>query len=153
MSGECLAAGLVLLGAGGFCFALLTESNPAGLMGPLGAIIPNLNATGFVGAVILLATSVMLAFLAILAFYAMAELTSVLVDIAVNTRAVRASLAPLPATAAAPRAMAAAAGASASRMPPPVAFAGQPSKCPQCGNGIDATAVFCGVCGTSVRGA
>jgi hypothetical protein len=91
-SGEAYAVGALALGVGGCLFTWLSGMSPTILLSALGGFmppIPGLNELGgqsFVSGLVFLVTLVVAAFGALVAFYALAELVVVLVDIAINVR-------------------------------------------------------------------
>lgn len=140
--GEELFVFFLLLGIGGFFYEALTNSDPLGRLGAIGSFVPNVGG-GLMGGVVLLAAMAAIAFLSIVIFYAMAELTVVLVDIARNMNLVRLALAPQPA-------MAMAASASAACAPP--ARSQATGHCRSCGSSLDPGTAYCGVCGAAAQG-
>src|SRR5258708_15706858 len=91
-SGEAYAVGALAFGVGGCLFTWLSGMSPMTLLSGLGGFmppIPGLNELGgqsFVSGLIFLVTMIIAAFGALVAFYALAELVVVLVDIAINVR-------------------------------------------------------------------
>jgi hypothetical protein len=91
-AGEAYAVGALALGVGGCVFTWLSGMNPAMLLSAMGEMmppIPGLNELGgqsFVSGLVFLVTMIIAAFGALVAFYALAELVIVLVDIALNVR-------------------------------------------------------------------
>jgi hypothetical protein len=153
LNGELVFVTYSLIGVGGCLFVWLTNFSPLSEFGLLGERLPfgEGGASGFVGGIELAIFFLLIAFFGIVLSYALAELSIVLVEIALNTRGLRtAGTAP------------AAAVAPASVMPivPPVpvpapAPVQQPAvpvekRCKKCGQPVDATATFCGECGSPV---
>jgi len=91
-SGEAYAVGAVSFGVGGCLFTWLSGMSPMLLMSSLGGFmppIPGMNEMGgqsFVSGLMFLVVMIAAAFGALVAFYALAELVIVLVDIALNVR-------------------------------------------------------------------
>jgi hypothetical protein len=91
-SGEAYAIGALAFGVGGCLFTWLSGMSPTMLLSGLGGFmppIPGLNEMGgqsFVSGLVFLVTMIIAGFAALIAFYALAELVLVLVDIAVNVR-------------------------------------------------------------------
>jgi hypothetical protein len=91
-SGESYAVGALAFGVGGCLFTWLSGMSPMMLMSGLGGFmppIPGLSEMGgqsFVSGLVFLVTMIIAAFAALVAFYALAELVIVLVDIAINVR-------------------------------------------------------------------
>ena len=91
-TGEAYAVGALALGVGGCVFTWLSGMNPAMLLSGMGGMmptIPGLNEMGgqsFISGLVFLVTMIIAAFGALIAFYALAELVIVLVDIALNVR-------------------------------------------------------------------
>jgi len=139
-----------LLGVGGCLFMWLANGDPLSRLGLLGALVPSMprvgSGGGILGGLLFLIFMAVCAFFSIVVFYALAELTVVLVDIARNIHAVRVALA------SAGQPPAAAFAAAAGGAPRSVAPIGSPSHCPACGNPWEPGSVFCGNCGAGVRG-
>jgi hypothetical protein len=146
LNGELMFITYSLLGVGGCIFVWLVSSSPYGEMGlgMLGAQIPFMgrHASGFLGGIELAILLLLIAFVSIVVFYALAEGTVVLVEIALNTRGLRKIavdsgtvpvLTPQP--------------APTSVVPPPVVVPTVKS-CKKCGQTLDAGATFCDECGT-----
>jgi hypothetical protein len=91
-AGEAYAVGALAVGVAGCLFTWLSGMNPATLLAAMGEFmppIPGLNEVGgqsFVVGLVFLATLTIAAFVALIVFYALAELVVVLVDIAINVR-------------------------------------------------------------------
>jgi hypothetical protein len=91
-SGESYAVGALAFGVGGCLFTWLSGMSPTILLSALGGFmppIPGLNELGgqsFVSGLVFLVTMIIAGFAALVAFYALAELVVVLVDIAINVR-------------------------------------------------------------------
>jgi hypothetical protein len=91
-SGEAYAIGALAFGVGGCLFTWLSGMSPTMLLSGLGGFmppIPGLNEMGgqsFVSGLVFLVTMIIAGFAALIAFYALAELVLVLVDIAINVR-------------------------------------------------------------------
>jgi hypothetical protein len=91
-SGEAYAVGALAFGVGGCLFTWLSGMSPMTLLSQLGGFVPSipgLNEMGgqsFVSGLVFLVTMIIAGFGALVAFYALAELVVVLVDIALNVR-------------------------------------------------------------------
>lgn len=91
-SGESYAVGALAFGVGGCLFTWLSGMSPMMLLSSLGPFmppIPGMNEMGgqsFVSGLVFLVTMIVAAFASLVAFYALAELVVVLVDIAMNVR-------------------------------------------------------------------
>jgi hypothetical protein len=103
-----------------------------------------------VGGIELAILFLLIAFISIVFFYALAELSVVLVEIALNTRglqkaAVETGPTPVPVPAAIP-----VPPPSQARVEQPAAPVSTPRQCKQCGQPLDAGSTFCAECGTQV---
>jgi uncharacterized membrane protein (DUF485 family) len=88
-AGETYAVLALSLGVGGCIFTWFSGMSPRTLMGGLGDAIPGMPAgggSGFLDGLIFGAALVVVAFLVLVVFYALAELVVVTVDIAINIR-------------------------------------------------------------------
>jgi hypothetical protein len=104
--------------------------------------------TGFLGGIELVVLFLLIAFVCIVFFYALAELSVVLVEIALNTRGLHpapAAPAPIPVPAPQPAPL-----ASSTRAEHPHAPILAPLKCSQCDHTVDAGTTFCDECGKKV---
>jgi hypothetical protein len=147
LNGEMAFVTYALLGVGGCLFVWLTNFSPFSELGMLGERIPfAANAgSGFMGGLELAAIFLLLAFAFIIIFYALAELSVVLVEIALNTRGPRtahaekvpAQLAPKPT-------------GMPSCIPAEPPFSSKQRVCKQCGQPLAADSTFCDECGTQV---
>lgn len=151
LNGELTFVTYSLLGVGGCFFVWLTDFSPFSELGLLGERLPFAESTssGFLGGIELAIFFLLLAFAGIVFFYALAELTVVWVEIALNTRGLRA--------------VSAAAGGTTIPVPvaapisvPPPARVEQPPalaqrKCAKCGQLLDAGSTFCDECGTAAN--
>ena len=155
--GELMFVTYSLLGVGGCLFAWFADASPFSQLGMLGNDLPFAGraGTGFLGGIELAVLFLLIAFFSIVVFYALAELSVVLVEIALNTRELRKApveAGPAPVPVIRPPALA------PQPLPPPApVWIEQPSvhvptprHCNQCGQPLDAGATFCGECGTSV---
>lgn len=143
--GEELFVFFLLLGIGGFLYEALAHSDPFSRLGAIGSFVPHpATGGGLAGASVLLVLMASVAFLAMIASYAIAELTVVLVDIAHNMHLVRLALA-------GPSPHPAMAGDGAYPATTPPALMSTSCHCRICGNALDPGTVFCGICGTAAR--
>jgi len=98
--GEELFVFFSVLGVGGCQFMWLAKADPLSRLGVFGAIVPSIaragSGGGFLSGIFFLIGMAVCAFFSIVIFYALAELTVVLVDIARNMSAVRVALAGAP---------------------------------------------------------
>jgi hypothetical protein len=142
LQGEVIFVTYSLLGLGGCLFVWFAEFSPFSEMGMFGEQIPFLGhaGSGFLGGLYLLLLLVLLAFSGIVVCYALAELSVVLVEIALNTRGLRAATRePAPMAYAAPL-----------PAPPPMRYPVAPRVCRHCGQPLDAASTFCAECGNPV---
>jgi hypothetical protein len=150
LNGELMFVTYALLGVGGCLFTWFAGSHmPGMLMGeiPLMSILGSISGSEgnvFLAGIILLVLMLLVAFVCIVLFYALAECTVVLVEIALNTRGLRkftaeASLAPVTKPVAPP---------TQTRVEHPANIASTPRKCKNCGQPLDAGSTFCAECGT-----
>lgn len=143
LNGELMFVTFSLLGVGGCLFVWLTDFSPLSLMGGLGAELPfaESTGTGFLGGIELAIVFILLAFASIVVSYALAELSIVLVEIALNTRGlcpVQVEAAPVPVLVAA--------------VPAPVQQSVPAQRtCRQCGQPLEAGSTFCAECGSPVN--
>jgi len=157
LNGELLFVTYSLLGVGGCLYVWFADASPFAQLGMLGDELPFAGraGTGFLGGIELAIIFLLIAFISIVVFYALAELSVVLVEIALNTRGLRntpveAIPAPVPVI------------TPPMATPQPVAQPTQiwieqpsvpvftPRQCKMCGQPLDAGATFCGECGTPV---
>jgi len=144
LQGEVIFVTYSLLGVGGCLFVWFTEFSPFSALSQIGEVLPFAGraSTGFLGGLEFAILFLLLAFGGIVVFYALAELSVVLVEIALNTRDLRS----------APRAVApvqqAVLAPSATRSEQPPANTPTPRPCKQCGQPLDAGSPFCAECGT-----
>jgi hypothetical protein len=143
-NGEMAFVTYSLLGVGGCLFVWLTDASPFSMLGMLGEALPfaGRSSTGFLGGITLAIIFLMIAFISIVVFYALAELSVVLVEIALNTRGLRdvpVATAPAPVLAPPP---------AQTRVEHPSTVATTPSLCRKCGQPLDAGSTFCPECGT-----
>ena len=93
-AGETYAVGALAWGVGGCLFIWLSGTNPMVLLQNVGTFVPNFpgmadtagTSSPFLEGLIFLVGMVLGAFIALVAFYALAELVVVIVDIAINVR-------------------------------------------------------------------
>jgi len=137
LNGELSFVTYSLIGIGGCLFVWLADLNPFAEIGPFQEQVPFglSSAGGFLGGIELGVVMLLIAFLGIVVSYALAELTIVLVEIALNTRGIRALAASVHAN------VEAAATHAALTMQP---------VCGECGKPLDPGAIFCGECGKAV---
>jgi hypothetical protein len=154
LNGELMFVTYSLVGVGGCLFVWFTDSSPFSHLGMLGEELPFAEhvGTGFLGGIILAVMFLLIAFVCIVVFYALAELTVVWVEIALNTRGLRKV-----AVEACPASVPVLTPASQSIPPPSQVRVEQPSvristprQCKQCGQPLDAGSTFCAECGTQV---
>jgi hypothetical protein len=147
LNGELMFATYSLLGVGGCLFVWITDASPFSQLGAVGGVIPlaGSGGTGFLGGIELAILFLMIAFFGIVVFYALAELTVVLVEIALNTRGLHNTAAvSVPASQPAPQ-------PSPLPISQPSATVCTPRHCKKCGQPLDAGSTFCAECGTQVR--
>jgi hypothetical protein len=152
LNGELMFVMYSLLGVGGCLFVWFTDFSPFSELGMLGEEIPFAShaGTGFLGGIELAVIFVLIAFAGIIFSYALAELSVVLVEIALNTRRLST------ASAATGRALTPTLTAVPAPVPPPPpTLVEQPlipaqRKCKKCGLPLDAGSTFCDECGTPV---
>jgi len=91
LNGELAFITYSLLGVGGCLFIWITNASPLSQLGVLGEILPFVGheGAGFLGGLELLVVLLLVAFIDIILFYALAEYISVQVEIALNTRGSR----------------------------------------------------------------
>jgi hypothetical protein len=150
LNGELAFVTYSLLGVGGCLFMWLTDFSPFSELGMLGERLPfgETMGNGFLGGIEFLVFMLLIAFASIVFLYALAELTVVSVEIALNTRGLR------PAPAGNGSAPAPGNPQTAPLAPAPLPAPAQqpltftPRRCTQCGNPLDAGSTFCGECGT-----
>lgn len=151
LNGELMFVTYSLLGVGGCLFVWLTNFSPFSELGMLGERLPFAESasSGFLGGIELAIVFLLLAFGGIVFFYALAELTVVWVEIALNTRGLRAVS---PAAGGTPASVSQPAPIP---LPPPPTLVEQPHfsaqrHCKKCSQPIDAGIAFCDECGTPV---
>jgi len=152
LNGELMFVMYTLLGIGGCLFVWFTDFSPFSMLGMLGEELPfaTRSSTGFLGGIELAVLFILIAFAGIVLSYALAELSVVLVEIALNTRGLSTAAAtparmPAPVLTAIP--------ASVPSPPPsPVEqfFIPAQRKCKKCGQPLDPGNTFCDECGTPV---
>ena len=131
---------------------MLTDFSPFSQLGMLGDELPFVGhaGTGFLGGIELAIFFLLVAFAGIVFFYALAELSVVLVEIALNTRGLLTTSTPtvemsVPTVLPAPVAVS---------PPPPIRVEEPPvptqRKCVKCGQLLDARNTFCDECGNPV---
>lgn len=153
LNGELMFVMYSLLGIGGCLFVWFTDFSPFSELGMLGEEIPFASraGTGFLGGIEFAVIFVLIAFAGIVFSYALAELSVVLVEIALNTRGLRTTSTP---TAGAPVPVPPAAPAPVPP-PPPTRVVEPPvptqRKCAKCGQLLDAGSTFCDECGTAAN--
>jgi hypothetical protein len=152
LNGELMFVTYSLLGVGGCLFVWFTDFSPFSLLGMLGEALPFATraSTGFLGGIELALLFLLIAFFSIVIFYALAELSVVLVEIALNTRGLRkdaVATAPLAVLTPAPRPAVSPFG---DRVAPDTFTAITRRLCRNCGQSLDAGATFCDECGTQV---
>lgn len=152
LNGELMFVMYSLLGVGGCLFVWFTDTSPFSQLGLLGERLPfaESSSSGFLGGIELAILFLLIAFAGIVFSYALAELSVVLVEIALNTRGLRsvssaAVVTPAPVFQPTPI-----------PVQPPPAPVEQPQAsakhyCKQCGQPLGAGAAFCDECGTQVR--
>ena len=151
LNGEVLFVTYSLVGVGGCLFVWFTDFSPFSQLGMLGERLPFAGgaSSGFLGGIELAVLFLLLAFAGIVFFYALAELSVVLVEIALNTRGLIAK----PVAESQPAAPSVTAAIPQVQPPPPQVD--QPvfranSKCRKCGQPLDTGSTFCDECGTAV---
>jgi hypothetical protein len=167
LNGELAFVTYSLVGIGGCIFVWLANFSPFGLFGVLGESVPLLGRLGsgfeggnnvFLSGIELALLLILIAFFSIVISYALAELTVVLVEIALNTRGLsKAPVAavPVPVPVITPRA---APSPSQAGVEPSSTMttlnlsssATETRRCRKCGQPLDAGATFCGECGMPV---
>jgi hypothetical protein len=154
LAGEMMFVSYALLGIGGCLFIWFTDFRPFSQLGMLGERIPfaEYASTGVLGGIELAIVFLLAAFASIVFFYALAELSVVLVDIALNTRGLRTTrvpaipfLAPVPTAAPLP-----ASPSSSIHAERPAVHVLNRHQCKQCDQPLDAASTFCAECGTKV---
>jgi hypothetical protein len=150
LNGELIFVTYSVVGVGGCLFVWFTDFSPFSQLGMLGERLPfaGSGSSGFLGGIELAVLFLLLAFAGIVFFYALAELSVVLVEIALNTRGL--STAPLakPTVAVPP-------------LPPAPLQVHQPTlveptitsplrSCKKCGQPLEAGSNFCDECGTAI---
>jgi hypothetical protein len=152
LNGEMMFVTYSLIGVGGCLFVWFTDFSPFSQLGMLGEGLPfaGHTGTGFLGGIELAVIFLLLAFAGIIFFYALAELSVVLVEIALNTRGLRngpgsaepSSVPASPATVPVPQ-------PSPKKVELP--FVPSQRKCKKCDQPLDAGDTFCDECGTPVN--
>ena len=150
LNGELIFVLYSLLGVGGCLFFWFTDFSPLNELGMLGEEIPFVRhtGTGFLGGIEFGVLFLLIAFVGIVVSYALAELSVVLVEIALNTRgmlttSILTAGTPAPALPATP-----------APVPPPIKIEALPApvqrKCPKCGTAMAPGVTFCEECGAKV---
>jgi hypothetical protein len=152
LNGELMFVTYSLLGVGGCLFVWFSDSSPFSALGMLGEELPFAGhaSTGFLGGIWLAVFFLLIAFISIVFSYALAELSVVLVEIALNTRGLRkgaVEAGPAPVIASAPQRVAALPQIPAEQ---PAVSTPTPRRCRKCGQPLDAGSTFCDECGTPV---
>jgi hypothetical protein len=151
LNGELMFATYALIGVGGCLYVWFTDASPFSQLGMLGEELPFAGraSTGFLGGIELAVLFLLIAFFSIVLFYALAELSVVLVEIALNTRGLRKAAVEEAAPAAvftpAPKPVP---PPSPARFEQPSVSISTPRLCKQCGQPLDAGSTFCAECGT-----
>ena len=153
--GELMFVTYSLLGVGGCLFVWFADASPFSQLGMLGNEIPFASSagTGFLGGIELAIICQLLAFAGIVFFYALAELSVVLVEIALNTRGlgnVSVEAGPETIPVIMPPAPQPVPTPSPIWIEQPSVQVPTPRKCKMCGQPLDAGTTFCGECGTPV---
>jgi hypothetical protein len=156
LNGELMFVTYSLLGVGGCLFVWFTDASPFSELGMLGDEIPFAAhaGTGFLGGIEMAVLFLLIAFISIVFCYALAELSVVLVEIALNTRGLQRAaveVAAIPTPAPAPATPAAALPQSQPRIEPLSVPGSMVPKCRKCGQPLDAGSTFCAECGTPVE--
>ncbi len=152
LNGELAFVTYSLLGVGGCLFMWLTDFSPFSELGLLGERLPFAESmgSGFLGGVEFAVLMLLIAFVSIVFLYALAELTVVSAEIALNTRGLR----PAPAETGPAPASGKSQTVSLAPLPLPIPAEQPPTttprRCSQCGKPLDAGSTFCGECGTQV---
>ena len=152
LNGELVFITYSLLGVGGCLFVWLADMNPISELRPLAGRIPfaEFSSSGFLGGIELLIIFLLIAFLGIVLSYALAELSIVLVEIALNTRR-SAGMSPGygPASVPSPQPPAPMPSTPNPAFASSTARSGQTPVCKQCGQILERGAAFCGECGSA----
>lgn len=139
-----------LLGVGGCLFVWFSNVSPLSELGAFASQLPfaQNEATGFVGGIELAVLMLLIAFAVIVVCYALAELSVVFVEIALNTRGIPALTMPIPSLT---PVIGVAAPAPVQQTPAAIAtpVAVRNTTCKQCGANLDEGAGFCAECGTA----
>jgi len=145
LNGELVFVTYALVGLGGCLLVWFTNINPFSQFGAFGSQVPFglAETAGFLGGIELASILLLVAFFGIVVSYALAELSIVLVEIALNTRGIPAIVGP------AQLSVVSRAAPAAYAPPVPVPAAPQPSACRQCGQPLEAGARFCADCGAA----
>jgi hypothetical protein len=132
LNGELMFVTYSAVGIGGCFFVWLADFSPFSELGMLSERLPFAESasSGFLGGLELALLMLLIAFVGIVFFYALAEMTVVWVEIALNTRGLRS----------APPAL-----ARIDQSPIPTQ-----SQCWKCGHPLEAGSTFCDECGTKV---
>jgi hypothetical protein len=152
LNGELMFVTYSLLGVGGCLFVWFSDSSPFSALGMLGEELPFAGraGTGFLGGIELAVLFLLIAFMSIVFCYALAELSVVLVEIALNTRGLRkdaVEAGPAPVFTQAPQPAPALPQIPAEQ---PAVSTPPPRRCRKCGQPLDAGSTFCDECGTPV---
>lgn len=150
LNGEVMFATYSMIGVGGCLFVWFADMSPFSQLGALVEMLPFAahESAGFLGGIEFAVLFLLIAFMGIVFSYALAELTVVWVEIALNTRGLRTSpeavgQSPIPASTA------------LTPVPAPPVRVEQPPipaqrECGKCGQPLDRGATFCGECGAQV---
>lgn len=152
LNGELIFVTYSLLGVGGCLFFWFADTSPLAL-GFLHEQLPmpEIAATGFMGGIEIAMLMLLIAFIAIVVSYALAELSIVLVEIALNTRGIGAMSVPASAGASKPEIPSAAPPVSAQSFTKAVPVAVAVAVCKHCGQPLETGAAFCPECGNAAR--
>lgn len=146
MLGEQLSTFFAIIGVGGCVFVWFTGISPLSSLGSFGSMLPVPSGGGsFGGGLVFAIAMLILAFVALIFCYALAELTLVLVDIAKNMQLMRVAIAGN-VTSDLARAVAAGAGAGGGGGFVPASHQG-PAVCGNCKAPREPGGVFCNSCG------
>ncbi len=147
LNGELVFVTYSVLGVGGCLFVWFTNFSPFSELGLLGEHLPFAEraGSGFLGGIELAVFMVLVAFAGIIFSYALAELTVVWVEIALNTRGLRTAPAAAGPAPSAPLAVPPPSPSGVAQIPVPMQ-----RLCKNCHEPLDAGATFCAECGTSV---
>ena len=150
--GEQLFVTYSLLGVGGCLFVWLTDFSPLAALGMFSQELPfaSSSSSGFLGGIEFAVLLLLVAFIGLIFFYALAESTVVLVEIAVNTRSLRVPAANGPVPAEHPATPTSTLSAHV-KIPSPVPpEASTVKNCRKCHQPLDLESPFCAECGERV---